>query len=126
MDFVSKISEPMVGQNQITIFATPLVNASRDIAHETVKPPVPILDHIQPVMKEHMLHTIQVVEDAGKHTFAKIVHQIMKDLDPTVENRLAKIEELLIRDTTVLETGCILGPAQGEIRSYILPEFFCK
>ena len=126
MDFVSKVREPVVRQNQETIFAAPLVHSSGDVAYETVKSPVPIIDHIPPVMEEHMLDTIQVVEDAAQYAFTEIVHQIVKDLNPTLKNRLAKIEELLVRDTPVLQPSCILGPAQREIRSHILPELFCE
>ena len=122
MDFVSKIREAVIRKNQITIFAGPFLDLSTDLPYEAIEPLIPILDNVHSIVEEHMLHPIEVIENAGKHAFMKIIHQVLKDLNATIENGLAQIQELIIINATVFEAGSILGPTQGEIGTHFLPE----
>src|SRR5690349_23005427 len=122
MHFLPKMGEPMIGQYQIPILARPSLDTSTDIANELVEPPVPILYNIHSVMKEHMLDAIQVIEDRGKHALPEIIHQVVENLDPSFEDGLAEIKELIISNATILQPGRILGPAEREIRPHIFPQ----
>src|SRR4249920_3826882 len=84
------------------------------------------MDNILSVMEEHMLHAVEVVENTGQYTFAEIVHEIVKDLDPSFEDHLAQVKELLVGDALLFETRGILRPTQRQVGTDILPEFFGK
>jgi hypothetical protein len=42
-------------------------------------------------MEKHVLDAIQVIEDTGKYTFSKIIHEKGEDLDAAVENLLTQV-----------------------------------
>src|SRR5215208_49116 len=111
MHLLPKVREAMVGENQITILATPHGKLCAHSTDEAIQPLIPILHHIHSIGEKHMLHAIQIIKNTGKYTFSKIIHQVLKDLHTAIEDRLAEIQKLVITHTTIFKTSGILGPA---------------
>jgi hypothetical protein len=65
MDLRFEITEPMIGQNKKTMLATPLTHLLIHNADKFIEPFVPTVHNILAGLEEHMLHTVQVIEDAG-------------------------------------------------------------
>jgi hypothetical protein len=63
-------------------------------------------------VEEHVLDPVKIIEYAGQDTFAKIIHQIVKYLNAAFEYLLAQIQELVIADAALFQSGRILGPTQ--------------
>ncbi len=96
-----KLGKSMIGQNKVTILTRPGIYPQTHIANKMIQPPVPILHHIHAVVKEHMLHTVKVIEDCGKHALTEFVHQIIQYLDASIKDGLAQFKKLVVRDTAV-------------------------
>src|SRR3990170_559120 len=123
MHFIPEITKAVVGQDQIAIFATPGFKPAVHVTYKPVESFVPILHNIHSVVEEHVLDPVKIIEYAGKDTFAKINHQIVKYLNTAFEYLLAQIQELVIADAALFQSSRILGPTQRQVRTHFLPKF---
>src|SRR5688500_16226838 len=123
MHLFSEITKAMIRHDQIAVFATPGCNLVIYITHKLVESFVPILNNIHSVVKEHMLNPVKVIKYAGKDTFTKFIHQIVKYLNPAFEDHFTQVKKLLIADTAFFQPGRILRPAKSQIGADFFPKF---
>src|SRR6476620_9276550 len=126
MYFFSILGEAVVRQDQITVFAGPFFDARADLPDKAIQSPIPLLHYVHSIVKEHVLDAIKVIENTGKHTLTKLIHQTIQNLNSSLKNLLTQIQELIIRDAAFFQPGCILRPTKREIRTNLLPESLCK
>jgi hypothetical protein len=73
-----------------------------------------------------VLHAIQVIKYGGQHALFELIQEVEQDAFARGKNIFAQGDELLIGDTTVFESGRILGPPQGQERARCFPGLFNK
>ena len=113
----------MVGKDEQVVLA---VQARLHLADEGIQFPVPGFGDVEAVVIEHVLDTVEIVEDARQHAFLEFTEQVEEDLFTAFEDGIAQGEELIVSDAVLLQPGRVLWPAQREVGTDLLPERFRK
>src|SRR5512140_89484 len=122
MDLLLEGAEDMGRQHDVAILLEPqLIDGRLDFAYEPIQLDVPLLDDVRPRAHEHVLHTVQAIEDAGQHALAELAQLVEEYLLPLREDQVAQVKELLVGDAAFFETVGVLRPAERQEASAHIP-----